>query len=73
MDSIYDRNKFLLDCIQEQVLPRSAPKHLHHPQKPFSNSAREYLLEARTTLEYEAEEIKSKLLDSPLPPTSPVD
>ena len=67
LTSIRNRDKFLLSCIEEQVLPRSAPPHLHHSDKPFSNTAREYLREARETLRYEAEEIKSQLQHVHLP------
>ena len=67
LTSIQNRDKFLQSCIEEQVLPRSAPPHLHHQNKPFSNTAREYLREARETLRYEAEEIKSEIQQLHLP------
>ena len=65
--SIHNRDRFLQDCIEEQVLPRSAPQHLQQNNKPFSNTAREYLKEAREQLKHEAEDIKSKLHNIHLP------
>ncbi|XP_076035385.1 uncharacterized protein LOC143021660 [Oratosquilla oratoria] len=62
-----ERDKFLKDCLEEQVLPRSAPKHLHHPHKPFSNTAREYLKEARETLRNEENMIRSRLKKNYIP------
>ena len=59
--SIQNRDGFLRDCIEEQVLPRSAPKHLLQQHKPFSNTAREYLKEARETLKHETDEVRSRL------------
>ncbi|XP_076039155.1 uncharacterized protein LOC143024255 [Oratosquilla oratoria] len=67
LTSIQNRDRFLKDCLEEQVLPRSAPKHLHHPHKPFSNTAREYLKEARETLRNEESMIRSRLKKDHIP------
>ena len=39
----FNRRKFLHDCIEEKVLPKSAPKQLQNEATPFSNAARTYL------------------------------
>ena len=44
--SIFNRLKFLTECLFEQVLPKSAPSHLRSKSHPFSASARCYLEEA---------------------------
>lgn len=48
--SSLNRLKFLKDCLDEQVLPRSAPATLKSNVKPFSDSARAYLEDACTEL-----------------------
>ncbi|XP_045107741.1 uncharacterized protein LOC123502642 [Portunus trituberculatus] len=44
------RRGFIRDCLEEQVLPKSAPKQLTSKNVPFSDSARAYLREALNTL-----------------------
>ena len=51
--SICNRIGFLKQCIAEQVLPKSAPRHLHDNNIPFTNAARMYLLEACQNLKDE--------------------
>ena len=44
--SCINRRRFLRSCLEEQVLPRSAPKQLSDNINPFTESARKYLQEA---------------------------
>ena len=44
--SICNRIGFLKQCIAEQVLPKSAPRHLYDDDVPFTKTARTYLEEA---------------------------
>ena len=60
MDSCILRRKFLQDCLEEQVLPRAAPKHLHNDASPFSKSARIYLEEQCKDLQNNIDELNSK-------------
>ena len=62
-----NQNAFLQRCIEEQVLPRSAPRQLQHKYKPFSEAARTYLAEASQDLNYRIEELQSKASCRPLP------
>ena len=41
---------FLKNCLEEQVLPRSAPRQLHSDEHPFTNAARAYLEDSVKTL-----------------------
>ncbi|XP_076044806.1 uncharacterized protein LOC143027405 [Oratosquilla oratoria] len=52
--------KFLRRCIEEQVLPKSAPKQLRSELVPFSESARMYLEEACEVLSYKIIEFKEQ-------------
>ena len=50
LTSNLNRLRFLKDCLDEQVLPRSAPSVLKDNVKPFSDSARAYLEDACSKL-----------------------
>ncbi|XP_076061529.1 uncharacterized protein LOC143037282 [Oratosquilla oratoria] len=65
--SLRNRINFLQDCLEEQVIPKSAPIHLQGGHLPFSKTARSYLLEAKETLLYEAEDYKGQLRHIQLP------
>lgn len=65
--SIGNRDKFLLYCLEEQVLPRSAPRCFHIKNKLFSSTAREYLKEAQEKLSHEATLTKDDLRQICLP------
>ena len=51
-----NRLQFLRNCLDEQVLPRSAPAVLKNGEHPFSDSARAYLEDA-------CKELKDKILN----------
>ena len=50
LTSNLNRLKFLQDCLDEQVLPKSAPSTLKNNVKPFSDTARAYLEDACSEL-----------------------
>ena len=51
---------FLNNCIEEQVLPRSAPRQLHSQEHPFTKSARAYLEDGVNTLRNKATVLESR-------------
>ncbi|XP_076065250.1 uncharacterized protein LOC143039261 [Oratosquilla oratoria] len=67
LQSLRNRRAFLLDCIAEQVVPKSTPQHLRCDTTPFSRSARIYLEESCKQLQYGVEEIKYNLQHTHLP------
>ena len=50
ISSACNRLRFLKKCISEKVLPKSAPPHLRHDTRPFTESARAYLEESCSKL-----------------------
>lgn len=58
-----NRRKFSLDCVEEQVIPKCAPKQLKCNTKPFSKSARTYLEECCVSLEYKIQELRDSQLN----------
>lgn len=63
-----NRLRFLRDCIKEQVLPRSAPKHLWNEHHPFGNAARTYLQESCSILENKIYIFRDRLTEKALNP-----
>ena len=57
---------FLRKCIEEQVLPRSAPRQLQSEEHPLTNAARAYSENAVNTLSYKATILRS-CFQQPLP------
>ena len=57
---------FLKSCIDEQVLPRSAPSQLYSEEHPFTNAERAYLEDGFNRLMNEATILESRL-QQPLP------
>ena len=64
--SICNRIGFLKQCIDEQVLPKSAPRHLYNDNVPFTKSARLYLEEACEKLRDEIVMIQDKRKGTPI-------
>ena len=62
-----NRLAFLLDCLHEQVLPRSAPKQLKKNTHPFPESARAYLEDAVRSLQDHRNVLQSRLAGVHLP------
>ncbi|XP_076037629.1 uncharacterized protein LOC143023045 [Oratosquilla oratoria] len=62
-----NRRRFLLECIEEHVLPRSTPKQLTNSEKPFSESARAYLEDSCEVLSNKISELLSEIKGIPLP------
>ncbi|KAK3895733.1 hypothetical protein Pcinc_000656 [Petrolisthes cinctipes] len=63
LDSCTLRRRFLLDCLEEQVLPRTAPKQLKSNSSPSSNSARIYLEEICADLQDKVDELTNTMTD----------
>ena len=57
---IQNQITFLKNCIEEQVLPRSAPRQIHSQAHPFTNAARAYLEDGVNTLHNKATVLKSR-------------
>ncbi|XP_076065238.1 uncharacterized protein LOC143039251 [Oratosquilla oratoria] len=61
------RGRFLMDCLEEQVLPESAPRQLRSDKHPFTESARVYLEEACKNLEDKVNELHHDIDSLALP------
>ena len=66
--SACNRLTFLKKCINENVLPRSAPPHLRHDFLPFTESARVYLEEGCDKLREEITLKKENMTGTQLSP-----
>ena len=55
-----NRINFLEDCLEEQVLPRSAPSALYSNEHPFTDAARAYLKDGIKDLKHRATVLRSR-------------
>jgi len=59
--SLVNRRNFVTDCIEEQVIPKSAPKKFKKLMHPFPACVKEFLQEERCDLFWKIECLKRKI------------
>ena len=62
-----DRTEFLRNCLEEQILPISAPHQLRSDDHPFTTSARAYLEDAIKNLQNRSTVLDNRSTDVTLP------